>query len=86
MLLAWSLSGDGPNAVSESTVSNNEPSESFGSHRAPRRELSEFLSAYRMVCQSELTEFSAKLTEFAAELNELSLLNQYSRNSSPPVS
>ena len=38
--------GDGPNTVSESTVSNTELSEFFGPHRAPGRELSEFPSAY----------------------------------------
>ena len=63
------LLGNGPNTVSESTVSNTEPSEIFGPHRVPARELSEFLSAYFLVCQSKLTEsFFAELTEFAAEL------------------
>ena len=38
--------GDGPNAVSESTVSNTELSEFFCPHRVAGRELSEFLSAY----------------------------------------
>ena len=38
------------------------------------RELSEFVSAYRLfVCQSELTEFFAELTEFGEELSEFSL-------------
>ena len=37
--------GDGPNTVSESTVSNTELSEFFCSHRLPGKELSEFLSA-----------------------------------------
>ena len=38
--------GNGPNTVSESTVSNTELGEFFGPHRALGRELSEFLSAY----------------------------------------
>ena len=50
--------GNGPNKVSESTVSNTELSELFGPHRVPGRELSEFLSAYYFcVLYSELTEF-----------------------------
>ena len=61
--------GNGVNTVSESTVSNTEVSEFFGPHRAPGRELSEFLSAYYL-CQSELTEFLAELTEFAVKLSE----------------
>ena len=41
------LVGDGPNTVSESTVSNTKLSEFIGgSHRVPNRELSDFLSAY----------------------------------------
>ena len=35
-----------------------------------RRELSEFLSAYYLCRQSELTEFFAELTEFAPKLSE----------------
>ena len=38
--------GNGANTVSESTVSNTEPSEFFGPHRVPGGKLSEFLSAY----------------------------------------
>ena len=38
--------GNGPNTVSESTVSNTELSKFFGPHQVPGRELSEFLSAY----------------------------------------
>ena len=45
-------------------------SEFFGPHRVPGRELSEFLSAYSFLCQSELTEFFAELTEFAVKLSE----------------
>ena len=41
--------------VSESTVSRTELSEFFGPHGVPARELSEFLSAYFVVCQSKLT-------------------------------
>ena len=79
-----SFFGNGPNTVSESTASNTELSEFFGPHRAPGRELSEFLSAYDL-CQSEVTEFFAELTEFAAELSQSSLPKQYSRNSIPPA-
>ena len=61
------------------------PAEFFGAHRVPGRELSEFLSAYYLWCQSELTEFLAEVTEFAAELSEFSLPKQYCRNSIPPV-
>ena len=75
------------NTVSESTVSNTELSEFFfGADRAPASELSEFLSAYHLCAQSELTEFFAELNEFAAELSEFSLPIQGSRNSIPPVS
>ena len=38
--------GNGPNTVSESTVSNTELSEFFGAHWVPGSELSEFLSVY----------------------------------------
>ena len=77
--------GNGPHTVSESTVSNTELSEFFGPHRVPGRELSEFLSAYFLVCQSELTEFFAELAEFAVRLSEFSSPKQYSRNSILPV-
>ena len=79
--------GNGPNTVSESTVSNTELSEFFGAHWVPGSELSEFLSAYYLCAKanSELTEFLAELTEFAAELSEFSPPKQYSRNSIPPV-
>ena len=61
--------GNGPNTVSESTVSNKELSEFFGPHRVPGRELSEFLCLV-FVCPSELTEFFAEFTEFAPKLSE----------------
>ena len=49
-------------------------------------ELSEFLSAYYLVCQSELAEFSFRRTHrVTAGLSEFSLPKQYSRNSIPPV-
>ena len=38
------------------------------------------------VCQSEVTERLTELSELGAELSELSLLNQCSRNSMPPIS
>ena len=44
--------GNGPNAVSESTASNTELNEFLGRHRAPRRELSEFLSAYDLCAKA----------------------------------
>ena len=43
---------NGPNTVSESTVSNTELSEFFGPHRVPGRELSEFLSAYHLCAKA----------------------------------
>ena len=41
--------GDGPNTVSESTVSNAELSEFLGPHQVAGKERSEFLSAYYYV-------------------------------------
>ena len=64
------LIGNGPNTVSESTVSNTELSEFFCPRRVPGTELSEFLSADLFVCQSELTEFFAELSVFAPKLSE----------------
>ena len=63
--------GNGPNTVSESTVSNTKLSEFFGSDRVPGRELSELPSAYDL-CAKATHRVFAKLTEFAAELSEFS--------------
>ena len=49
---------NGPNTVSESTVSNTELSEFFGPHRVPGRELSEFLSAYYLCAKENSPSFS----------------------------
>ena len=73
--------GDGPNTVSESTVSNTELSEFFCPHRVPGRELSEFLSAYHLCDKANSPSFFAELTEFAQKLSEFSSPKQYSRNS-----
>ena len=48
---------NGPNTVSESTVSNTELSEFFGPHRVPGRELSEFLSAYYLRAKANPPSF-----------------------------
>ena len=80
---------NGPNTVSESTVSNTELSELFGPHRVPGRTQRVPLRltlSLLFVFGSELTEFFAELTEFAAELSEFTLLKQCSRNSILPVS
>ena len=64
--------GNGPNTVSESTVSNTELSEFFGTHRVPGRELSECLSAYYL-CEKRTHRVLlalAELTEFAPEISE----------------
>ena len=50
--------GDGPNTLSESTVSNTELSEFFGPHRVSGRELSEFLSAYYLCAKANSPTFS----------------------------
>ena len=50
--------GDGPNTVSEITVSNTELSEFFGPHRGPGRELSELLSAYYWCAKANSPSFS----------------------------
>ena len=62
--------GNGPNTVSESTVSRTELSEFFGPRRVPGRELSE-LFCQPFVCVPKRThEFFAELTEFAVQLSE----------------
>ena len=70
-----SVFGNGPNTVSESTVSNTELSEFLGPHPAPRRELSEFLSAF-CLCAKANSPSLRRIHEFAAELSDLSLPNQ----------
>ena len=77
--------GDGPDTVSESTVSDTELSEFFGPHQVLGRELSEFLSAYYLRAKANSPSFFVELTEFAAELSEFSLPKQHSQ-SIPPVS
>ena len=49
--------GNGPNTVSESTVSNPELSEFFGAHWVPGIELSEFLSAYYLCAKANSPSF-----------------------------
>ena len=62
--------------VSESAVSNTKVSEFFDHHRAPRRELSEFLSAYYLCAEANSPSFFAEVTKFAAELSEFCLPKQ----------
>ena len=50
--------GNGPNTVSESTVSNTEFSEFFGAHWVLGSELSEFLSAYYLCAKANSPSFS----------------------------
>ena len=78
-LEGWPCFGNGPNTVSESTVSDTELSEFFGAHWVPGSELSEFLSAYYLCAKANSPSFFAELTEFALKLSEFS-------NSIPPVS
>ena len=61
---------NGPNTVSESTVSNTELSDFFCPHRVPGRELSEFLSAYYLCDKANSPSFFAELTGFAPKLSE----------------
>ena len=63
--------GDGPNMVSESTVSKPELSEFLRPHRVPERELSEFLSSNNL---------SAKVNSPSLSQNSPSL----SQNLVPP--
>ena len=82
-----SFVGDGPNTVSESTVSNTELSECFFcGHLVPGRELSEFISAYYLCAKANSPSLSQNSTSFAPKLSEISLPKQYSRNSIRPVS
>ena len=48
---------NGPNTISESTVSNTELSELFGPHWALGRELSEFPSAYYLCAKANSPSF-----------------------------
>ena len=64
------LIGNGPNTVSESTVSNTELSEFFGPHRVPGRGLSEFLPAHYLCAKANSPSFFAELTEFDVKLSE----------------
>ena len=52
------VSRNGPNTVSESTVSNTELSELCGPHPVPGRELTEFLSAYYLCAKANSPSFS----------------------------
>ena len=62
--------GDGPNTVSEITVSNTELSEISCPHRLPGREVSEFLSALYLRAKAKSPSFFAEPTEFAPKLSE----------------
>ena len=58
-------------------------------HRVPRRELSEFLSAYYLSDKANSPSFSQNspsLPQNSVRLSEFSSPKQYSRNSIPPVS
>ena len=69
---------NGPNTVSENTVSNTELSEFFGPHRAPGTKLSEFLSAYYLCAKANSPSFFfAELSEFFLS-SETVLSKQYS--------
>ena len=56
--------GNGPNTVSESTVSNTELSEFFWGSLSSGERTQWVPLSLLFVCQSELTEFFAELTEF----------------------
>ena len=73
MLLA--LVGNGPNPVSESTVSSTELSEFFGAHWVPGSKLSEFLSAYYLCASTNSPSFSQNspsLPQNSVRLSEFS--------------
>ena len=72
--------GDGPNTVSESTVSNTELSEFFCPHRVPGGELSKFLLAYYLCAKAN----SPSLPQNSVRLSEFFSPKQYSRNSIRP--
>ena len=81
--------GDGPNTVSEGTVSNTELSEFFCPHRVLGRELSEFLSASYLCDKANSPSFSQNspsLPQNSVRLSEFPSPKQHSRNSIPPVS
>ena len=81
--------GNGPNTVSESTVSNTKLSECFGAHWVLGSELSEFLSAYYLCAKANSPSFSQNspsLPRNSVRLSEFFSPKQYSRNSIPPVS
>ena len=79
--------GDGPNTVSESTVSNTKLSEFLCPHRVPEGELSEFLSAYYYLCAKanspRFAQNSPSLPQNSVRLSEFLSPKQYSRNSIP---
>ena len=67
--------GNGPNTVSESTVSDTELSGFFGPHRDPGREVSEFLSAYYLCAKANSPSFSQNspsLPQNSVRLSEFS--------------
>ena len=81
--------GDGPNTVSESTVSTHRTQWDFCPHWAPGRELSEFLSAYYLCAKANSPSFSQNSLSVLrnwVRLSEFSSPKQYSRNSSLPFS
>ena len=61
---------DGPNTVSESTVSDTKLRESCCPHRVPERELSEFHSAYYLCAEANSPSFSQNSPSLALKLSE----------------
>ena len=78
---SFSQVGDGPNTVSESTVSNTKLSEFFYPHRAPGRELSEFLATYYLCAKANSPSFCPQNSPSLAQNCEFSLPKQDSGNS-----
>ena len=79
--------GNGPNTVSESTVSDTELSEIFGPHQVAGRELSEFLLACYLCAKANSLSFSQNslsLPQNSVRLSEFSSPKQYASNSIPP--